>query len=225
MMASFSTSDFFAPLVLLVVGAILTGLLVPYVTRRWQDHQKELELKADLLARMSEAVTRVITHAWFRELGGKEELSQTDREEFDWRYGEWEVETRVIQAQFEAYFARSPDIARHWATYCDLLRELHHLSWERMKRGHLLARLNEAYDDDALWAVKASKRRPLLGWKLSRVESFAGRHDEDVNWSAFEDTDNRIRYMGQTWRTLKGAMEQPRIPLAQAILFASIESL
>jgi len=209
---------------LLVVGAALTGLLVPYVTRRWQDHQKELELKVDLLARVSETVTRVITHAWFRELGGKEKLSETDREEFDWRYGEWEVETRVIQAQFEAYFARSPGIAQHWAIYCDLLRELHHLSWERMQRGHLLAKLSDAYVQDTLWHVEARKKRSVLGWKRSRRKSFSGTPAESVDWSAFENTQHRLRYMGQTWRTLKDAMERPRVPLAEAILFASIES-
>jgi hypothetical protein len=224
-MVASSISGFFAPLVLLVVGAVLTGLLVPYITRRWQDHQKELELKADLLARLSEAVTRVITHAWFRELGGKEELSEADREEFDWRYGEWEVETRVIQAQFEAYFARSPDIARHWATYCDLLRKLHHLSWERTSRRDLLMNLRRAYDDGALWAVTATKRSPLLGWRLNRVESFAEEPVENVDWLAFENTEHRLDYMGRSWPTLKGAMEQPRLPLARAILFASVESL
>jgi hypothetical protein len=40
------------PLVLLIVGAVISGILVPYITRQWQDHQKELELKTELVSRI-----------------------------------------------------------------------------------------------------------------------------------------------------------------------------
>ncbi|HYT01989.1 MAG TPA: hypothetical protein VEP90_03000 [Methylomirabilota bacterium] len=37
------------PLVIVAFTVIISGLLIPYFTRRWQNHQKELELKADLV--------------------------------------------------------------------------------------------------------------------------------------------------------------------------------
>ena len=43
------------PLLLLVVGGIISGLLFPYITSQWQNHQKELEIKTDLLRRLSES--------------------------------------------------------------------------------------------------------------------------------------------------------------------------
>jgi hypothetical protein len=33
------------PMLLLIVGAIISSLIIPYFTRQWQDHQHELELK------------------------------------------------------------------------------------------------------------------------------------------------------------------------------------
>jgi hypothetical protein len=216
-----SLSDVLAhPLVILLAGALVTSLLIPLITRRWQDRQRALELKAGLLARLSDAVTRVVTHAWFRELGGKCKLSEKDREEFDWRYGEWEVETRQLQTQLRAYFADSPQVARHWARYCDLLRALHHLSWERMGRDRLLAELRDLYETPALWRLTANRRR-LLGLV---AREFTEERPENVAWMAFLDTRESREYMDERWWRLKAAMEAPLAPLAEAILYADVKS-
>lgn len=130
-----SISDVLAhPLFILLTGALVSSLLIPSITRRWQDRQKALELKAGLLARLSDAGTRIVTHAWFRELGGKEKLSDEDRFEFDWRYGEWEVEARGLETQLRAYFTDSKGLAEHWVRYCQLLRILHELAWQKEER-------------------------------------------------------------------------------------------
>lgn len=36
------------PLLLLVVGGIISGLLIPYITNQWQNHQQQLEIKTGL---------------------------------------------------------------------------------------------------------------------------------------------------------------------------------
>jgi hypothetical protein len=46
---------------LLLIGALLTGLFFPYFAKRGQNHQKELEIKIDLVGRISESVMSVIT--------------------------------------------------------------------------------------------------------------------------------------------------------------------
>jgi hypothetical protein len=45
------------PLILLAAGSVSSGLLIPYFTRRWQDHQTELKLKVELLKDLTESVT------------------------------------------------------------------------------------------------------------------------------------------------------------------------
>jgi hypothetical protein len=48
------------PLLLLVAGGIISGLLIPYITNQWQNHQKELEIKTDLVGRISESFTALL---------------------------------------------------------------------------------------------------------------------------------------------------------------------
>jgi hypothetical protein len=44
------------PMVLLIVGAIISSFIIPYYTRQWQDHQKELELKTNLSDEINKAI-------------------------------------------------------------------------------------------------------------------------------------------------------------------------
>ena len=219
--ASSFVSDFLVPLGLLVAGAAVTGLLVPYITRGWQRHQKRLELKVELLRAVSEAVTRLITHAQWRDMGAKPELSPEDRAEFEWRYGEWEVGTQVIQAQLEAYFPASPGIERHWSSYCDLLRALHKLSWLTADRDQLLEDLQMRYESHELWELQAHGGG--IG-PFRRMRSFTTRRPADIPWSAVENTNRRNYYMDGPFQALKRGMEAPRRPLADAILYSHMKA-
>ena len=42
------------PLVLLVIGALISGVLVAWLSNRWQNHRKELEVKVDIVSKMLE---------------------------------------------------------------------------------------------------------------------------------------------------------------------------
>ncbi|MCA1703082.1 MAG: hypothetical protein LC808_07355 [Actinobacteria bacterium] len=41
-----------SPLLLLVLGAVVTGWLLPRIAQDWQDKRKGLEIKADLVERV-----------------------------------------------------------------------------------------------------------------------------------------------------------------------------
>ena len=208
------------PLFLLLAGALVTSLVIPRITRRWQNRQRALDLKAGLLARLSDAVTRLVTHAWFREMGNKSELTDEDRVEFRWGYGEWEVESRQLETQLRAYFASSPELARHWAQYCELLRALHHLSWEKAGRDELLDALSDLYETPQLWQLTA--RRRIV---LPITRQFAADPPANVRWREFLDTTRSRKYMAEPWSQLKAAMEAPLAPLADAILYADVDSM
>jgi hypothetical protein len=51
------------PLLLLIIGAVISGILIPYFTRQWQDHQKDLELKTDLVSGISKAIVDLMLAA------------------------------------------------------------------------------------------------------------------------------------------------------------------
>jgi hypothetical protein len=101
------------PLLLLVVGAALSGLLIPYITAQWQNHEKELELKTDLVTRISEAVSRVLTTAQFAA------ANRTGQSEYLQAYYEWESAQSAIGSYIRAYFSNSY-IGEEWDKYANI---------------------------------------------------------------------------------------------------------
>lgn len=111
------------PLLLLIVGAIISSYLIPALTRRWQDHQKELELKTTLVGEISESVMRMIVISQFAAVGG---LSFT-QDDFDQAYLKWSVDSSVIGSKLWAYFPKT-NIPTDWETYTNLVSEFYALT-------------------------------------------------------------------------------------------------
>lgn len=230
-MGGFDLGSFVSSAALLVLGAILTSFLIPLITRRWQNHQKELELKADLLRRASDAVTRIVTHGWFTRLAGTTWGSDSDRVEFTWGYGEWLTDTKVLEAELQAYFQGDEGIRRHWAKYCEMLRALHELTWrepalseddQRKKRELWLSALRSCYEGSPeLWAIRARRRVRLQ----NRMMLYEAERVDGVRWEAFLDPNDSRKYIVDDWPTLKLAMEAPLVALGAAILGTPMEPL
>jgi hypothetical protein len=91
------------PLLLVAVGAGVSGYLVPALTRRWQDHQKELEVKVALVDQVSKAVAEITIAIQFAEVGAE---SQT-QEAFDEAYRAWEITQPTIGGRLRAYYPHS----------------------------------------------------------------------------------------------------------------------
>src|SRR3712207_436081 len=103
------------PLTLLVLGAVLSGLLLPYVARGWQDQRKALEIKAALVERLTRAVVELATAAQFVLVGA----ASQSQEDFDKAYRTWQLEKSVLTSLLGAYF-RDPVVAAAW-TRCRAL--------------------------------------------------------------------------------------------------------
>src|SRR5829696_1273222 len=80
------------PLVTLLVGAALTGLVVPRITRQWQLRQKRLEVKTALVAELSELVMRFLMAVQFVHV----RAASFSQESFDSAYRDWEVGSAVL---------------------------------------------------------------------------------------------------------------------------------
>jgi len=55
------------PLLAVLLTAALSGCVVPRITRRWQEHQKELEIKTSLVEAISVEVLQFILAMQFAE--------------------------------------------------------------------------------------------------------------------------------------------------------------
>jgi hypothetical protein len=113
---------------LLIVGGILTGLLIPYITTQWQNHEKELEIKTSLVSKISEYVTRMLMAIQFVEVSQSRGInSSLTNEEYDNEYRDWKINSDIIQSQINAYFP-SIDIDKNWKKFSNAVENFYALS-------------------------------------------------------------------------------------------------
>jgi hypothetical protein len=119
------------PLLLLSLGALISTLIVPSLTQRWQDHQRALDVQTALVADISEASETFLQRLFivkYRARALREPLapsfsdkspSQQEREfvaalsAADTAMEKWNVRAAVIGARLRAYYPRT-SLQRDW---------------------------------------------------------------------------------------------------------------
>jgi hypothetical protein len=142
------------PYLLLIATALISNFLVPAITRRWQDHQKELELKTGFVSEISESVMDILLAIQFAEVVAR---SQT-QEQYDEAYRTWEKRKAVIGAKLRAYFPRT-DLGPSWDQFGDIVSEVYALSGtsEPGERAEQLSKLKQYFGTDAVdWQALAN---------------------------------------------------------------------
>lgn len=109
------------PLLAVLLTAALSGYVVPRITRRWQDHQKKLEIKISLVEGVSDAVLQFILAMQFAE---REVATQ---EAFDEAYRRWEVQRAVLTGKLRVYF-RDAMIAQEFELFSDAVSDFYALA-------------------------------------------------------------------------------------------------
>lgn len=117
------TSSFLShPLTLLIIGALISSYLIPNWNQQQQNHQKELDLKSELIAQISESTTNILTDAQFAEFSKpfpKDAYDKADRA--------WEAKDSIIQSKIKLYFLESTLLDR-WKMHSSLVSDFHALS-------------------------------------------------------------------------------------------------
>lgn len=88
------------PLTLLLLGALISGVLIPHLGRQWQIHDKELEVKGKLVEDINTSLTDFVNEARFKLLN----RPGHSPEEFDKAYREWEVKRGQISTTLRIYY-------------------------------------------------------------------------------------------------------------------------
>jgi hypothetical protein len=137
------------PLVLLLVGALLTSILVPSCTRDWQHYEKELEIKRELVRDVSEttgtflqalstAQVRSGSAARFPRVGPPDYAGKlVDR---------WKVDGEVLGSEIQLYFPES-ELNDRWLRFVTATNEsydLFTLGLDRQGRQFALTRIGKA---------------------------------------------------------------------------------
>lgn len=93
---------------------------MPRITRRWQDHQKELELKTSLVEVISDAVLQFVLAMQFAE------RQVSTQEAYDEAYRRWEIQRAVLSGKLRVYF-KDPMIAQEFESFSEAVTEFYAL--------------------------------------------------------------------------------------------------
>jgi hypothetical protein len=111
------------PLVVLLAGAAVSGLLIPAIARRREDHRKALEIKTELVGGISEVVTKFMMAIQFATLRA---VSQ-EQEDYDEAYKAWMIDSTVIGTKLNVYFPDDP-IGSRWFAFTERVESFYALT-------------------------------------------------------------------------------------------------
>jgi hypothetical protein len=100
------------PLTLLLLGALISGVLIPHIGRQWQIHDKELEVKEEVVKDINTSLTDFVNEAQFKLLNKPGHSPQ----EFDQAFREWEVKRGQISTTLRIYYPESR-FASDWDSF------------------------------------------------------------------------------------------------------------
>ena len=106
---------------LLIVGAVISSLLIPWFFQIWQNQQTELEIKTSLISKISESVIDLImaTQSVILQNNNQQIYTQTEInrlfDNLNEKYRQWEIESAIINSQLRAYFPNS-DVSNLWGS-------------------------------------------------------------------------------------------------------------
>jgi hypothetical protein len=172
---------------LLVAGAItalLSGLLVPYITRSWQNHDKTLERRSTMLHEevgIKSHVVNLIGVATANFLGASqvrpyaEPAHVTGLSNYDDAYVRWSISSAEVASQLAAYFPRSP-AERKWRYFSQNMRNTYLLVRDHKgdERQHWLKRVGDYLDVD-LQQINGIRHNPLAGTSRNQTYEAALR--------------------------------------------------
>lgn len=145
-MATFEES-FVYPLVLLLIGAGVSGVLVAWLTNRWQDrrkeretevevHRKALEIKVDIASKMSEIMAFQTANAFTYLSRKKPTFTDAEKEARFEDQNRWYIDVNIVSSKLQSYFAE-PAFKTKWERHCVAL-----LSFSNASRQYFLEDTN-----------------------------------------------------------------------------------
>jgi hypothetical protein len=161
------------PLLLLLVGAAVSSYLIPALTRQWQDHQKELEVKIDLVDEISKTVAEFVIAVQFAQFRSDNQ----SQEQYDDAYRAWEIARPTIGSRLRAYFPGST-LVREWEELAQRVSDLYATTGAKeAERSRQLRRIAHIKDDNARSVLELWRGAKIS--LLNETDELGGRILED----------------------------------------------
>jgi hypothetical protein len=136
-MATFEES-FLYPLVLLLVGAGLSGGLVTWLSHSLEKSRKEreievekgrkeMEIKVGIVSRMAEVIASQLANAMLAVQRGKKAFTAAEIDVYYENIRKYYVDFTIIESQLVSYFSGT-GLSNRWGNYCHYLQEFSNAS-------------------------------------------------------------------------------------------------
>jgi hypothetical protein len=151
------------PFLIAICIAVLVNFLIPNFTRKWQNHQKALEIKTGLVSDMGQSVSNAVMTGRFI-AGGLVSRSSSDpradQRAFNDGYRAWTTNNASIGAKLQAYVGS--DLGSQWRSFANVVTDYFQLS-ATPARGRK-AQVDEvlAYSGLPAWAQMTPAQRSAL---------------------------------------------------------------
>ena len=149
-MATFEET-FLYPLVLLLVGAGVSGVLVAWLTNMWQNHRKELEIKADIVSKMAEINGSALGQSFFFYLRDKTIPTPAEKEAVDEAVKKIVTDAYKVDALLTSY-SFEKKIIKAWRAYEEVIVAFRLASSLYFNKDRSDA--EKGYLLNALWSIK-----------------------------------------------------------------------
>lgn len=208
------------PLLLLVVGALISSYIIPLYTKAWQDHQKELELKTDLVSEISDATASILTKTQV-----KKAVSNAPYSEFYNAYEDWESSRAIIQSKINAYFSNS-DLPPLWSNYSLILTDFTFLSisGNTCATTKYVREIQKYFDITPKLITKSETNNcPKEFDTLQQIHSTPFRTDlKGIEWDYLIQHGNET-HLSHSWLALKENMVTQKDRIIQKILNSQLQ--
>jgi hypothetical protein len=176
-----------------VVAALLGSWLLPQITRKWQDHQKALEIQTGLVSEMSQSVSSAVANSRFIAAGLIARSSgdpRTEQRAWNNLYRDWTTSGASIGARLQAYFG--PGLSSDWQSFTYAVTDFVGLSATPKPGAGRQAQVEEIYQyrdrlrdvhlTRAQWILLAKKRQgaPFQNAYAELGRGLLARQDEIV---------------------------------------------
>jgi hypothetical protein len=171
------------PLLLVIATGLLSSYLIPYFTRRWQNHQKSIETRTQFASQVIQTVVRFLISVQMAE------RHAIQQDKYDADYQEWEVHRATLESELRGQF-KDPGLAADWASLSEAVTALYRLSgtWTKTYRSSVLEELKVFFPDVA------------ADWACLR--------DHEKNWKSNDEksNDDFQKYFAQWWKLREAAL-------------------
>lgn len=208
------------PLLLLIVGALISSYIIPFYTKAWQDHQKELELKTDLVSEISDAIASLLTKTQV-----KKAVANTAYAEFYNAYEDWESSRAIIQSKLNAYFSNS-DLSPLWSNYSLILTDFTFLSisGNTCATTKYVREIQKYFDIDTQLILKLETNNcPKEFDTFQQIHNTPFRSDlKGIDWDYLIQNGNET-HLSHSWLALKENMVMQKDRIIQKILNSQLQ--